>query len=103
NVISSLYAALLKEDAELIEVNPLAVLKDGSVVAADAKCVLDEDAAYRHEGRSVDFDGTPFEIAARTLGTIGIEMQGNIAAIMNGAGMTMATLDQIVSLGGKPQ
>jgi succinyl-CoA synthetase beta subunit len=103
NAISSLYAALLKEDAELIEVNPLAVLKDGSIVAADAKCVLDEDAAYRHEGRSLDFDGTPFEIAARKLGTIGIEMQGNIAAIMNGAGMTMATLDQLVSLGGQPQ
>ena len=101
--IASLYAALAAEDAELLEVNPLALLEDGSIVAADAKCVLDEDAAYRHAAHPREFDGTAFEIAARKLGTIALEMQGNIAAIMNGAGMTMATLDQIVSLGGKVQ
>jgi succinyl-CoA synthetase beta subunit len=100
-VVANLYAALLNEDAELLEINPLAVLKDGAVVAADAKCVLDEDAAYRHAARPHEFDGTAFEVAARKLGTIGIEMQGNIAAIMNGAGMTMATLDQLIALGGK--
>lgn len=99
--VSSLYTALLNEDAELLEINPLALLSDHTVVAADAKCVLDEDAAYRHAARPHRFDGTPFEIAARKLGTIGIELEGNIAAIMNGAGMTMATLDQITSLGGK--
>ncbi len=99
--IASLYAALVKEDAELLEINPLALLADHTIVAADAKCVLDEDAAYRHAARPHGFDGTPFEIAARNLGTIGIELEGNIAAIMNGAGMTMATLDQIISLGGK--
>ena len=101
--IENLYAALVAEDAELIEINPLALLEDGSIVAADAKCVLDEDATFRHEARPQAFDGTPFEIAARKLGTIAIEMPGNIAAIMNGAGMTMATLDQIVSLGGEVQ
>jgi len=63
--------------------------------------VLDEDAGYRHVAREDRFDGTPFEIAARELGTIGIELDGNIAAIMNGAGMTMATLDQVVALGGR--
>ncbi len=99
--IASLYAALLNEDAELLEINPLALLKDNSIVAADAKCVLDEDAAYRHAMRPHAFDGTPFEIAARDLGTIGIELEGNIVAIMNGAGMTMATLDQIIAQGGK--
>jgi succinyl-CoA synthetase beta subunit len=99
--VASLYAALLNEDAELLEINPLALLEDNSIVAADAKCVLDEDAAYRHAARPHAFDGTPFEIAARELGTIGIELEGNIAAIMNGAGMTMATLDQIIALGGQ--
>ena len=101
DAVASLYAALLNEDAELLEVNPLALLQDNTVVAADAKCVLDEDAAYRHAAREHRFDGTPFEIAARKLGTIGIELEGNIAAIMNGAGMTMATLDQIIALGGQ--
>jgi succinyl-CoA synthetase beta subunit len=99
--VASLYAALVNEDAELLEINPLALLADNTVVAADAKCVLDEDAAYRHAARPHAFDGTPFEIAARQLGTIGIEFEGNIAAIMNGAGMTMATLDQIVAFGGR--
>jgi succinyl-CoA synthetase beta subunit len=98
--VASVYAALVNEDAELVEINPLALLADDTVVAADAKCVLDEDAAYRHAARPHAFDGTPFEIAARKLGTIGIELDGNIAAIMNGAGMTMATLDQIIELGG---
>ena len=99
--VAGLYAALVNEDAELLEINPLALLADNTVVAADAKCVLDEDAGYRHAAREDRFDGTPFEIAARKLGTIGIELDGNIAAIMNGAGMTMATLDQIVALGGQ--
>jgi len=99
--VACLYAALLNEDAELLEINPLALLADNTVVAADAKCVLDEDAAYRHAARVHAFDGTSFEIAARELGTIGIELEGNIAAIMNGAGMTMATLDQIIALGGQ--
>jgi succinyl-CoA synthetase beta subunit len=99
--VAGLYAALLNEDAELLEINPLALLNDNTIVAADAKCVLDEDAAYRHAAREHRFDGTPFEIAARQLGTIGIELEGNIAAIMNGAGMTMATLDQIIALGGQ--
>jgi succinyl-CoA synthetase beta subunit len=99
--VASLYAALVNEDAELLEINPLALLADNTVVAADVKCVLDEDAAYRHAARPHAFDGTSFEIAARQLGTIGIELEGNIAAIMNGAGMTMATLDQIVALGGR--
>lgn len=99
--VASLYTALVNEDAELVEINPLALLADDTIVAADAKCILDEDAAYRHAARPHAFDGTAFEIAARKLGTIGIELDGNIAAIMNGAGMTMATLDQIVSLNGK--
>ena len=99
--VAGLYAALVNEDAELLEINPLALLADNTVVAADAKCVLDEDASYRHVAREDRFDGTPFEIAARELGTIGIELDGNIAAIMNGAGMTMATLDQVVALGGR--
>jgi succinyl-CoA synthetase beta subunit len=99
--IAGLYAAFVAEDAELLEINPLVLLADNTIVAADAKCVLDEDAAYRHAARPHSFDGTPFEVAARELGTIGIELDGNIAAIMNGAGMTMATLDEITALGGR--
>jgi succinyl-CoA synthetase beta subunit len=102
--VRQIYATLVEEDAELVEINPLVVTVDGAIVAADAKIVLDEDAAFRHPGRKSIPDGTPFEEAARKLEVIGIELaddpDGDIVAMMNGAGMTMATLDQIVAMGG---
>lgn len=98
--VRRLYETLVAEDAELVEINPLIIDVDGQVIAADAKVILDEDAAFRHGGRKSIPDGTPFEEAARDLEVIGIELDGDIAAMMNGAGMTMATLDQITSMGG---
>lgn len=100
DAVRRLYATLVAEDAELVEINPLIVDSAGHVVAADAKVILDEDAAFRHAGRKTMPDGTPFEEQARALEVIGIELDGDIAAMMNGAGMTMATLDQITHLGG---
>ena len=92
--------ALEEEDAELVEINPLVLDKGGALVAADAKVVLDEDAAYRHDGRVQIPQGSEFERSARALDVIGIELEGHdVAAIMNGAGMTMATLDQLVAMG----
>jgi succinyl-CoA synthetase beta subunit len=99
-IVRQAYAALVAEDAELVEINPLVVTVAGAVVAADAKVTLDEDAAFRHAGRRAIPDGTPFEEAARRLEVIGIELPGEIAAMMNGAGMTMATLDQVTAMGG---
>jgi len=98
--VRRLYATLVAEDAELVEINPLIVDGQGNVVAADAKVILDEDAAFRHASRKAVPDGTPFEEQARELEVIGIELDGDIAAMMNGAGMTMATLDQISAMGG---
>lgn len=102
-VLERLYAALLSQDAELIEINPLVQTAAGGFVAADAKVVLDEDAAFRHPGRRAKPAGTPFELEARDLEVIGIEIgqKNGIAAIMNGAGLTMATLDEVIALGGK--
>lgn len=101
-LVRRVYEALLSEDAELIEINPLALTSDGAFIAADAKMILDEDAAFRHPGRRAHPEGTPFEMAARALEVIGVETgaPGGVAAIMNGAGLTMATLDEIVALGG---
>ena len=62
--------------------------------------VLDEDAGFRHDGRVQIPQGSAFERKARGLHVIGIEFEGHdVAAIMNGAGMTMATLDQLVAMG----
>lgn len=97
------YRGLVANDAELIEINPLVLTTDGAFVAADAKVVLDEDAAFRHPGRRAQPEGTAFEHAARALEVIGVETgpPGGVAAIMNGAGLTMATLDEIVALDGQ--
>ncbi|MBV9555911.1 MAG: succinate--CoA ligase [Pseudolabrys sp.] len=101
-VLERLYAALIGEDAELVEINPLARVTGGGFVAADAKVVLDEDAAFRHFGRRAMPAGTAFETAARGLDVIGVECgaPGGAAAIMNGAGLTMATMDELLALGG---
>ena len=97
-----LHAALIAQDAELIEINPLVLTRDGNLIAADAKVLLDEDAAFRHPGRRAVPAGTAFEIECRSLGVISIETgpRHGIAAIMNGAGLTMATLDEVIALGG---
>ncbi len=102
-LIEQAYAGLISHDAELIEINPLALTADGSFIAADAKIVLDEDSAFRHPGRRARPSGTTFELLARELEVIGVEVggPGGIAAIMNGAGLTMATLDEIIALGGR--
>ena len=92
--------ALEAEDAELVEINPLVLDKDGALIAADAKVILDEDAGFRHDGRVQIPQGSEFERSARALDVIGIEFDGHdVAAVMNGAGMTMATLDQLVAMG----
>jgi succinyl-CoA synthetase beta subunit len=102
-VIERLYTALIAEDATLIEINPLAITADGQLIAADARVILDDDALYRHTDHTwgnTYQDGTQFERLARALEVIGVEFDGDIAAIMSGAGVTMATLDQIEAHGG---
>ena len=101
DIAMRLAIALVAEDAELLEINPLVLTTEGRFVAADAKAALDEDAAFRHAGRRATPAGTAFETAARALGTVGVEIgaPGGVAAIMNGAGLTMATLDELVALG----
>lgn len=102
-IVERLYGALVSQDAELLEINPLAFTADGRFVAADAKVALDEDAAFRHPGRRAKPAGTPFELEARDLDVIGVETgeKGGVVAIMNGAGLTMATLDEVLALGGR--
>lgn len=102
-VVERIHRGLIAHDAELIEINPLVLTQSGALIAADAKVVIDEDAAFRHPGRRGQPEGTGFERAARALEVIGVEIgpRGGVAAIMNGAGLTMATLDEIIALEGK--
>ncbi|MBI4393418.1 MAG: ADP-forming succinate--CoA ligase subunit beta [Euryarchaeota archaeon] len=101
-IFSKLYSAFKAMDAELLEINPLALTKDGRVVAADSKVILDDGALFRHqEFDQPDEELTPLEEEAREKGIAFIQLDGRIGVIANGAGLTMATLDALNEFGGK--
>ena len=92
-------------DAELLEINPLAVTDAGDVVALDCKLVLDGAAAARRPSLAAAAAPEPLtqlERAARELGLQFVELDGEVGVIANGAGLTMTTMDVIVHLGGRP-
>ena len=96
------YALFRAEDAELVEINPLAVLRDGRVVAGDAKLTVDDSAEYRHtEYADLPQDRTPLEEEAHDKGITFLQLEGDIGVIANGAGLTMATLDVLNLKGGR--
>jgi len=96
------YDLFRKEDAELVEINPLVLTKDGRVIAGDAKLVIDDNAEYRHpEYAGLDQDRTPLEEEAHEKGIAFIQLDGDIGVIANGAGLTMATLDVLNLKGGR--
>jgi len=97
-----LYSAFSEEDAELMEINPLAVTGSGKVLAGDAKAIIDDDSLFRHpEHTDVEQDLTPLEKEAREKGISFVQLEGSIGVIANGAGLTMATLDALALMGGK--
>ncbi len=101
-VVRKAYDLFRKEDAELVEINPLVVTKDERVIAGDAKLVVDDNAEYRHpEYANLDQDRTPLEEEAHDKGITFIQLDGDIGVIANGAGLTMATLDVLNLKGGK--
>lgn len=103
DVLVKLYAAYRKYDAELIEVNPLAVTDRGGVVALDCKLFVDDSALPRQPAipRSSP-RGTPLELQARGEGLLYVELDGDVGVLANGAGLTMATIDAIAFHGGRP-
>ncbi|MGI0131142.1 MAG: ADP-forming succinate--CoA ligase subunit beta [Thermoplasmata archaeon] len=101
-LLESLWTLFQSEDAELVEINPLAVV-DGSLVALDAKVIIEDDAGFRHpEYDDIRDDRTPLEEVAREKGIAFVQLDGNIGVIANGAGLTMATLDVLKEFGGEP-
>ena len=101
-LLDSLWKVFVAEDAELVEVNPLAVVGDG-LVALDAKVIIEDDAAFRHpEYAEIRDDRTPLEEIAREKEIAFVQLDGNIGVIANGAGLTMATLDVLKEFGGAP-
>jgi len=105
DILSRLYAAYRRRDAELLEINPLAQLRDRRVVALDCKFVLDDAAAYRQED-IVRFAApapmTALEQRGAENGLKFIQLDGNVGVLANGAGLTMTTMDVIRHFGGRP-
>ncbi len=103
--LEALYRVYADNDAELLEINPLAVLDDGRVVALDCKLVLDDSSIKRQAELSQR--GTPerlsdLEAKGQSLGLKYIDLDGEIGVLANGAGLTMTTMDVITHHGGRP-
>ena len=101
----ALYRAYRDNDAELLEVNPLARLRDGRLIALDCKFTLDDSAVKRREaiaGAGSPEPMTDLEARAQGLGLKYIELDGDVGVIANGAGLTMTTMDVITRHGGRP-
>ena len=92
-------------DASLAEINPFILTKDGKVYALDAKINLDDNALFRHkdlmELRDLN-EEDPLEVEASRFGLNYIKLDGNVACLVNGAGLAMATMDIVKFAGGSP-
>ena len=103
--LQALYRAFLATDASLLEINPLVVTGDGKLIALDAKMNFDDNALGRHpeiaEMRDLD-EETPLEVEASKYKLNYIQLDGNVACMVNGAGLAMATMDIIKLAGGSP-
>jgi succinyl-CoA synthetase beta subunit len=104
-LFTALWNLYVKSDCSLVEVNPLAITTDGQVVALDAKFNFDDSALYRQKDIAAMRDITeedPREVAASEFGLNYIGLDGNIACLVNGAGLAMSTMDIIKLHGGEP-
>jgi succinyl-CoA synthetase beta subunit len=101
-LLASLYELFVKEDCSLCEINPLVILKNGDVVALDAKIDFDDNAEFRHkiwdEQRDTG-EEDPVELEAKHAGLNYVSLDGNVGCLVNGAGLAMATMDIIKHVG----
>lgn len=92
---------VVEKEAELAEINPIAMKKDGSMLALDAKIIIDDNAMFRHNELKEYEEMSSLEAEAKNSGFSLVELDGNIAVIGNGAGLVMSTLDMLSDHGGK--
>ncbi|MFN8614821.1 MAG: ADP-forming succinate--CoA ligase subunit beta [Vampirovibrionales bacterium] len=101
-LITNLYTLYVEKDCSLVEINPLVVTTDNRVLALDGKVTFDSNALYRHpaivELRDTD-EEDPLEVEASKFNLNYIKLDGNVACMVNGAGLAMATMDIIKLVG----
>ena len=104
-MIKALVKASIENDADLVEINPVALTPDGKLIAADAKVSIDENALFRHKQygeTSLDSAEDPIEAEALRRGLTYVRLGGEIGIMGNGAGLVMQSLDEINAAGGRP-
>ena len=104
DVLQKLWDVAVKEDATLVEVNPLVKTPAGRIMALDGKVTLDDNAAYRHPSFAdmIDESNTdPLELRAKEMDLNYVKLDGQVGIIGNGAGLVMSTLD-VVAYAGEP-
>jgi succinyl-CoA synthetase beta subunit len=104
NIIQKLYQVCIDNDAELVEINPLAETETGDFVALDARMVIDDNALFRHpEYAAKEAEAfSPQEALALKNNLAYVKLDGDIGVVGNGAGLVMATIDLLNLFGGKP-
>jgi succinyl-CoA synthetase beta subunit len=105
DIAHAIYRLYLERDASLVEVNPLIVTADGDLLALDAKINIEDNALFRHKDLAAWRDPSqedPMERKAAEHDLNYVSLDGNIACMVNGAGLAMATMDLIQLHGGKP-
>ncbi len=99
-VFVKLYDVFVKEDATLVEVNPLVLTKSGEIVALDGKVTLDDNAEFRHSRQEMERDQLdPLEAKAKAADLNYVKLDGEVGIIGNGAGLVMSTLDVVAYAG----
>ena len=104
-IMQQLYAAFVASGASLAEINPLVTTPDGTVLALDAKMVVDDNELDRKPDLAAMRDESaeaPSEVEARNANLTFIKLEGNVGCIVNGAGLAMATMDLVKYYGGEP-
>lgn len=104
-MLHGMYRLFIEKDCSLLEINPLAQLEDGALMALDAKIVLDDNGLVLHpEHLAMDDprERSQEEQSAIAAGLSYIPLNGNVACLVNGAGLAMATMDMIMHYGGAP-
>lgn len=103
--LERMYRIYRATDADLLEINPLAITPEGQVIAVDGKFTLDDGAASRQPelaALAAEPQRTQLEAEAAAEGLQMVELEGDIGVLANGAGLTMATMDAISHFGGQP-
>jgi succinyl-CoA synthetase beta subunit len=104
-LLSGLYDAFVESDADLIEINPLAVTRTGELQVLDVKMSLDDNALFRHpelETLRDEDEVDPSELEAKRFELNYVRLDGNIGVMVNGAGLALATIDILKQHGGAP-